>query len=152
MGNIKDCGNDISIEAFFKSKYIGIMFFKDRGLKVDIYVRWLDDSLLDIISMDIQEREINILRKKFQNSKYRESIKLEFINEDKVFYLYSIKPIKITKELASHIIDKRVPEGLFYLKSGNFYVGIDNYGKAALTEDFLTKRKCIQWLKGKTLE
>lgn len=55
--------------------------------------------------------------------------------------------IEVTKEKADSIIDTRKPEGLFYIKDDEAYVGIDNSGGNAFVEEFKTKEKCFAWLK-----
>jgi len=56
------------------------------------------------------------------------------------------EPKEISQEEASSIIETREPQGLFYLKDGNVYVGIDNRTHDAWTEEFPTKEQCLQWL------
>lgn len=56
------------------------------------------------------------------------------------------EPRKVSREDASTIIESRHPYGLFFLKDGSVYVGIDNRGGDAWTEEFPTKRKCLKWL------
>ena len=56
------------------------------------------------------------------------------------------EPRKVSREDASTIIESRHPYGLFFLKDGSVYVGIDNRGGDAWTEEFPTKRKCLEWL------
>ena len=56
------------------------------------------------------------------------------------------EPRKINREDASTIIESRHPYGLFFLKDGGVYVGIDNRDGDAWTEEFPTKRKCLEWL------
>lgn len=59
-----------------------------------------------------------------------------------------MKPKKVSGKAIRKIIDTRTPFGLFYAKEGRFYVGVDNRSGDAWTEEFLTKRVCLQWLKG----
>lgn len=40
------------------------------------------------------------------------------------------------------------PLGLFYLKEGKGYTGIDNRSGNVWTEKFATKAECLKWLKG----
>lgn len=56
------------------------------------------------------------------------------------------KPRRITSEQAEEMIDTRQPLGLFWLKDGGWYVGIDNRTGDAWTEEFRTRKKCIWWL------
>jgi hypothetical protein len=55
---------------------------------------------------------------------------------------------EITKEEAKKIIETRYPEGLFYHKDGNKYIGIDNSSGDAWTEEFDNLDICLEWLKG----
>lgn len=56
--------------------------------------------------------------------------------------------IELTPEQASEVIDTRKPPGLFWLKEGDKYVGIDNRTEDAWTEEFDTKEECLNWLRG----
>lgn len=56
------------------------------------------------------------------------------------------EPREISREDANTIIESRHPYGLFFLKDGSVYVGIDNRDGDAWTEEFPTKRKCLEWL------
>ena len=56
---------------------------------------------------------------------------------------------KITQEEATKIIEERKPLGLFYLKNGNVYVGIDNSYGDAWTDDFKSLASCKRWLGGR---
>lgn len=56
------------------------------------------------------------------------------------------EPRRISSEDAKTIIESRHPYGLFFLKDGGVYVGIDNRDGDAWTEEFPTKRKCLEWL------
>jgi len=56
------------------------------------------------------------------------------------------KPEQINPEQAAEIIDTRQPLGLFFLKEGDWYVGIDNQTGDAWTEDFQTQEECLHWL------
>lgn len=56
--------------------------------------------------------------------------------------------VLITAEKADEIIDTRKPFGLFYLFDNGVFVGIDNRDGDAWTEEFKTKKECIEWLKG----
>lgn len=62
------------------------------------------------------------------------------------------KPREISREDADGIIERRHPYGLFFLKEGDVYVGIDNSDGNAWTEDFPVKRKCLEWLMGEAHE
>ena len=53
-------------------------------------------------------------------------------------------PREISREDAAGIIERRHPYGLFFLKEGTVYVGIDNRDGNAWTEDFAMKRKCLE--------
>lgn len=57
-------------------------------------------------------------------------------------------PVEISKIEAYQVIDKRKPLGLFFLKEGEGYTGIDNLTGDAWTEEFATRAECIKWLKG----
>lgn len=59
-----------------------------------------------------------------------------------------MEPLEITKAEAYRVIDTRRPLGLFYLKEGEGYTGIDNLSGDAWTEEFKTKEECLKWLKG----
>lgn len=56
-------------------------------------------------------------------------------------------PREINKRTAYRIIDTRLPHGLFFLKEGTGYTGIDNLTGEAWTEEFQTKEDCLKWLK-----
>ncbi len=56
------------------------------------------------------------------------------------------KPQEVTQQEAMQIIESFQPLGCFYLKDGNWYVGIDNRTGDAWTEDFPSKEKCLRWL------
>ncbi len=56
------------------------------------------------------------------------------------------KPEKIDKAEAYAIIENRKPSGLFYLREGNGYTGIDNITGDARVEEFPTKSDCLKWL------
>ena len=62
------------------------------------------------------------------------------------------EPREISREDADGIIESRHPYGLFFLKEGDVYVGIDNSDGNAWTEDFPVKRKCLEWLMGEARE
>ena len=66
--------------------------------------------------------------------------------------MLACKPREIGKEDAAVIIERRHPYGLFYLKDGSVYVGIDNSDGNAWTEEFSMKRKCLEWLTGEGRE
>ncbi len=57
------------------------------------------------------------------------------------------RPVEISKKQAYQVIDSRRPHGLFFLKDGEVYVGIDNRTGDAWTEEFATKSDCLKWLK-----
>ena len=59
------------------------------------------------------------------------------------------EPRDIGRKDADTIIERRHPYGLFFLKDGDVYVGIDNRDGDAWTEDFPVKRKCLEWLTDK---
>ncbi len=58
----------------------------------------------------------------------------------------AMKPKEISKVEAYAIIETRKPRGLFYLKEGNGYTGIDNMTGEAWVEDFPTMLDCLNWL------
>ncbi len=60
--------------------------------------------------------------------------------------MLTCKPREISEKDATIIIERRHPYGLFFLKDGSVYVGIDNRDGDAWTEEFPTKRKCLEWL------
>ena len=60
--------------------------------------------------------------------------------------MLTYKPRKMSEKDATIIIERRHPYGLFFLKEGNVYVGIDNGDGDAWTEDFPTKRKFVYGL------
>lgn len=55
---------------------------------------------------------------------------------------------EINQEQAEAIIFNRLPLGIFYLREGNKYVGIDNQSGDAWTEEFETESACKKWLEG----
>lgn len=59
-----------------------------------------------------------------------------------------MEPKEITQAKALDIIETRKPCGLFFLKEGEGYTGIDNQTGDAWTEEFQTKNECLKWLKG----
>ena len=52
---------------------------------------------------------------------------------------------EITKAEALEIIKERKPEGLFYHKDGDKFIGIDNSSRDAWTEEFHNLDRCIKW-------
>lgn len=66
--------------------------------------------------------------------------------------MLACKPRKIDKKNAAIIIEHRHPYGLFFLKDGGVYVGIDNSDGNAWTEEFSKKCKCLEWLTGEARE
>ena len=66
--------------------------------------------------------------------------------------MLACKPREISEKDAASIIERRHPYGLFFLKDGGIYVGIDNSDGKAWTERFPTKRKCMEWLTGEIRE
>lgn len=56
------------------------------------------------------------------------------------------EPKEVSKAEAYRIIDTRRPQGMFFLKEGNGYTGIDNRTGDAWTEEFPTKAECPKWL------
>lgn len=62
--------------------------------------------------------------------------------------MLTCKPKEIGKKDAAIIIRYWHPYGLFFLKDGDVYVGIDNRKGNAWTEEFPTRRKCLEWLTG----
>lgn len=58
------------------------------------------------------------------------------------------KPLEISKAEAYRVIDARKPLGLFFLKEGEGYTGIDNRSGDVWIEEFATKAECLKWLKG----
>ncbi len=55
-------------------------------------------------------------------------------------------PKEISKAEAYSIIGTLKPRGLFYLKEGNGYTGIDNVAGDTWVEEFSTKQSCLKWL------
>ena len=53
---------------------------------------------------------------------------------------------EITPSEAECIIYSRRPLGVFYMKYGVIYVGIDNRDGNAWTEEFMNLRQCKRWL------
>jgi hypothetical protein len=53
---------------------------------------------------------------------------------------------EVTAEQASSIIDTRRPLGLFYCLMAGAYIGVDNSGGYAWTEEFPTLQQCNLWL------
>lgn len=56
------------------------------------------------------------------------------------------EPREISQSGADTIIESRHPHGLFFLRDGSVYIGIDNRDGDAWTEEFSSKRKCLEWL------
>lgn len=54
---------------------------------------------------------------------------------------------EVTPDDLTKIIDARLPFGLFYCKDGKKYIGVDNINGDAFTEEFKTKKACLEWLK-----
>lgn len=118
-----------------------------------VYIRWLDDSLLDILPVEFKKNEGKLLLEKFSSSKYEEGMEFELIDKHKVKNKYYSNPIQITKELSTYIIENSIPRGLFYLKDkdADIYVGIDNSEGDAFVEEFKSVIECRKWLQGKFL-
>ncbi len=53
---------------------------------------------------------------------------------------------------AAVIIDARRPLGLFYVREGGTYIGIDNSTGHAWTEKFVSLRQCKSWLRNPSME
>ncbi len=62
------------------------------------------------------------------------------------------QPRQINSTQASEIIDTYQPLGLFWIKDGDWYVGIDNRTGDAWVEDFRTPEECLRWLLGEKSE
>ena len=60
--------------------------------------------------------------------------------------MLTYKPRTMSEKDATIIIESRHPYGLFFLKEGNVYVGIDNRDGDAWTEEFSTEAACVRWL------
>lgn len=65
-----------------------------------------------------------------------------------------MKIVEISPEMAREILnsineggDRYQPLGLFYLKEGDKFVGIDNSDGNAWTEEFPDEGSCLRWLK-----
>ena len=58
----------------------------------------------------------------------------------------AIQPKEISKLEAYKIVDTKRPHGLFFLKEGCRYTGIDNRTEVVLVEEFDTKAACLKWL------
>lgn len=56
------------------------------------------------------------------------------------------EPTEITPEECNEIILTREPKGLFWVKDGDIYVGVDNTTAEAWTQDFSTLKDCLAWL------
>lgn len=65
---------------------------------------------------------------------------------------------RIDQESARRILEsgegdgKYEPIGRYYLQEGGKWVGIDNSTGNTWTEEFPTKRKCLKWLRGGSME
>lgn len=55
-------------------------------------------------------------------------------------------PREVDKETAKRIVTTFKPRGIFYLREGNGYTGIDNRTGDAWCECFVKKSDCLQWL------
>jgi hypothetical protein len=53
---------------------------------------------------------------------------------------------KVTPDEIGKIIETREPRGLFYCIEDGRYVGVDNRGGHAWTEDFKSLSSCKRWL------
>lgn len=53
---------------------------------------------------------------------------------------------RISQGLASHIIEKRNPLGLFWTMEKGLYIAIDNLTGDAWCEDFKTREECFEYL------
>lgn len=62
--------------------------------------------------------------------------------------------VEIAEENAFYIImhSHEVEAGLYWLKDGEKYVGIDNTTHDAWTEEFPSKEACFDWLRGGDLD
>jgi NTP pyrophosphatase (non-canonical NTP hydrolase) len=58
------------------------------------------------------------------------------------------KITEVDKRLASQIIESRSPEGFFWIKENDKYIGIDNSIGEAWVEEFDTYEKMKSWLVG----
>ncbi len=58
----------------------------------------------------------------------------------------AMRPKEISKAEAYTIIGTAKPLGLFYLKEGSGYTGIDNVTGDTWVEEFSTKQSCLKWL------
>jgi hypothetical protein len=59
---------------------------------------------------------------------------------------------KVEGKFLHKVIEERKPLGLFYHKAGKIFVGCDNRTGEAWVEEFKSRRACIAWLKGKSLD
>lgn len=55
---------------------------------------------------------------------------------------------QVTKEEADTIIKSYAPIGLFILKEGDTYIGIDNSAGDCWVEEFICEDLCTKWLNG----
>ena len=56
--------------------------------------------------------------------------------------------IEVSNKTAWSIVENGLPRGLFYTKSGDVFVGIDNSTGETWVEDFKTIEECKKWLNG----
>ena len=62
-----------------------------------------------------------------------------------------VRPLEISRKDAYRIISSRKPNGLFWLKEQDGYVGIDNLTGDAWVEEFDDPAVCRKWLLGAEL-
>lgn len=59
---------------------------------------------------------------------------------------FKIGTKKVSVEKLQEVIETREPKGFFYGEEGGVYVGVDNSGGDAWTEEFRTEEQCLAWL------
>lgn len=60
----------------------------------------------------------------------------------------SDKPLEVSEAFCNMVINEREPKGIFFFKSNEDYIGVDNKTGEAWTEVFVDKNTCLEWLKG----
>ena len=91
-----------------------------------------------------EEADADIEEPDYIDAEYRE---IEDEPDESVLANSADMPIEqISQAKGEDVIASREPEGLFYMRKGGRYIGIDNRTGDAWTEDFPTLDECKEWL------
>lgn len=93
---------------------------------------------------DAEQEAVEPEEPDYIDAEYRE---IEDEPDESVLANSADMPIEqISQAKGEDVIASREPEGLFYMRKGGRYIGIDNRTGDAWTEDFPTLDECKEWL------